>query len=69
MSKKVDHSRGFCGVPDVPKDTPLEEARKNPPHCKCCSTKIEIHTDGGSLEQLGVYAVTCPICPPKEEEK
>ena len=29
MSKKVDHSRGFCGVPDVPKDTPFEEARKN----------------------------------------
>ncbi len=66
--KKIDHSRGLCGKPDVPANTPLEEAKEARPHCLCCGAEMQIVTDGGSLEQLGVYALVCPDCPPEEKK-
>jgi len=67
MKKRIDHTRGLCGKPDIPDGTPLEEARKNPPHCLCCGSTMKVIADGGSLEQLGVYVVLCPTCPKEEK--
>lgn len=65
--KKIDHTKGLCGKPNIDINTPLEEAKKIDIRCLCCDTKMQIVADGGSLEQLGVYVVICPFCPSEDK--
>ncbi len=61
----VRHSRGLCGVPDVSKNTPKEVVLKNPAHCLCCGSVMEIcEPESMTLRRLGSYALICPTCPP-----
>ena len=62
---KVDHTRGLCGKPNVPENTPREEVEKTPAHCRCCGTEmiiVEPHSIG--MAQLGIYHLICLGCPP-----
>lgn len=59
-----DHTRGLCHQSDRGQNIPLEEARSNPPHCKCCGTKMRVVDSlSTSLQQLGMYQVICDVCP------
>lgn len=64
----VGHNRGLCGKPDIPLDTRKEDVEKNPAHCLCCGSEMEIHDPVSvTMQQLGVYALVCPKCPKKAE--
>jgi transcription elongation factor Elf1 len=68
MKKNIDHTRGLCGKPDVPENTPKKDVEKNPAHCLCCGSKMNIvNPESISMQQLGVYALVCPTCPKKAE--
>lgn len=67
MKKNIDHTRGLCGEPDVPLDTPREGVEKNPAHCLCCGSVMEIcEPESMMLRRLGSYALICPTCPPPQ---
>ena len=61
---KIDHSRGLCGKPDVPKNTSREFIESTPAHCQCCGSimKIEECTSLG-MQQAGMFWLICPVCP------
>lgn len=64
VSLKIDHTRGLCGKPDVPNNTPQEAVEKNGAKCLCCGSKMEIRELGSlSMEQLGIYQLVCLLCP------
>jgi|GEM_PF-270569 len=66
----VGHSRGLCGVPDVSLNIPKEDVLKNPAHCLCCGSEMEIcEPESVTLRRLGSYALTCPTCPPPERSE
>jgi len=59
----VDHARGLCGKPDI-QTMDLAVAIVTPPHCLCCGAAMLVHDDLSlSLQQLGMFTVTCPDCP------
>lgn len=62
-SSIIDHTRGLCGKPDVPNNTPREIVEENPAHCLCCGNEMEIeemHSTG--MQQAGMYILTCTFC-------
>ncbi len=60
----IDHSRGLCGKPDVPNDTPREVVEENPAHCLCCGSEMQVEeTSSAGMQQGGMYWLVCPICP------
>jgi hypothetical protein len=62
---KIDHSRGLCGQPDVGDTIAREEVEKNPAHCRCCGSEMQIKECGSSgMQQLGMFWLICPTCPP-----
>lgn len=64
MAVMADHSRGLCGKPDVPEDTPREVVEVNPAHCRCCGSKMKIGELGSlGMQQLGMYYLYCTACP------
>lgn len=67
-AKKIDHDRGLCGKPDVPPNTPRFKARGKA-RCQCCNAPLMRDEDATSvsLQQLGCYALICPVCPTKEQ--
>lgn len=62
--KEFDHSRGLCGKPDVPEDTPQHVVEEKPAHCLCCGAEMEIGDCSSSgMQGLGMYWLFCPTCP------
>lgn len=59
----IDHTRGFCGKPNVPLDTSRATVEKNGAKCLCCDSDMEIMDCSASMDQLGCYALICQICP------
>ena len=58
-----NHTRGLCGTPDLPPNTPLEIAIQSPPHCMCCGNKMRVvPAESVSMQQLGIYRVVCDFC-------
>lgn len=65
----VDHSRGLCGIPDLPiENTPRIVAETRGAKCQCCGSAMFIQecTSIG-MQQLDMYWLMCPICPPNEK--
>ena len=61
---KIDHSRGLCGMPDVPNNTSLEQVLANPAHCQCCGSEMKvIDCNSIGMQQLGMYWLICSNCP------
>lgn len=59
----IDHTRGLCGIPDVPQNTPREEVEANPAHCKCCGSEMQIkEPQSVGMQQLDIYMLICPFC-------
>jgi hypothetical protein len=64
-----DHTRGLCGKPDVPNDTPREVAELNPAHCLCCGSDMLVKdTTSLAMNELGMYWLICPVCPSLEKK-
>jgi hypothetical protein len=64
-NSKIDHTRGLCGKPDVPEDLPRDELDRNPAYCLCCGSEMQIEeTSSLGMQELGMYWLVCPICPP-----
>jgi len=62
---QVDHTRGLCGCPDIPEDTPREVVKTKPAHCRCCGSEMYIQDpESFGMQELGIYALLCPTCPP-----
>ncbi len=65
-----DHERGLCGKPDIPNNMPREEIEKNPAHCLCCGSEMAIKDCSSmGMQQLGMYILVCPTCPPEKQNK
>ena len=61
----LDHTRGLCGLPDVSTDTPRATVEARPAHCQCCGSAMEVKECSSlGLQQLGMYWLVCPACPP-----
>lgn len=64
--QEIDHTRGLCGKPDVPPNTPRFEARGKA-RCRCCNSLMDdVDAPSVSMQRLGVYALICPTCPRQE---
>ena len=64
LSTKVDHTRGLCGKPNVPNNTPMITVVEHPAHCQCCESEMEVREMNSiSMQQLGMYRLVCPTCP------
>lgn len=60
----IDHTRGLCGKPDVPENTPREQLEQHPAHCLCCTSEMQIEeTSSVGMQQLGMFWLVCPVCP------
>jgi len=59
----TDHTRGLCGKPDVPNDTPRHVVEENPAHCLCCGHEMQIEEmDSIGMQQGGMYLLVCNFC-------
>ncbi|MEK7578235.1 MAG: hypothetical protein AAB789_01205 [Patescibacteria group bacterium] len=59
----IDHTRGLCGAPDVPNNTPRSVVEKNPAHCRCCGSEMYIEECKSlGMQQLDMYVLICPNC-------
>ena len=67
---EIDHTRGLCGQPDVPNDTPRRQLKSKPAHCRCCGSEMQVEdcTSAG-MDQLGMYWLICPTCPPPKKQE
>lgn len=64
IEAEADHTRDLCGKPDVPDGTPRHVVEVKPAHCLCCGSKMSIHECISiSMQQLGMYVLSCPTCP------
>ena len=65
-----DHSRGLCGQPDIPDNSPRSVravVEANPAHCLCCGSEMSIsECTGLDMQLLGMYWLFCPTCPPRK---
>ena len=63
-----NHSRGLCGKAPTT-SLPRAEAEANPPRCQCCNATLVIEEcTSPQMQQLGMYWLICPVCPPQEEQ-
>jgi len=70
QASTVDHTKGLCGKPDVPNNTPRHVVEANPAHCLCCESEMQVEdcTSEG-MNQLGMYWLVCPLCPLNERRQ
>ena len=62
ITTATDHSRGLCGKPDIPINTPREVVEQNPAHCRCCGSEMRIVEMSVGFRLLGMYELVCPTC-------
>jgi hypothetical protein len=65
-----DHTRGLCGKPDVPNNTPREKLEQKPAQCLCCGSQMQIRDMGSeAMSQLGMYLLVCMVCPLVDDDE
>ena len=65
---EINHTRGLCGKPDVPDNTPRHVVEANPAHCICCGSEMHIEECASlGMQQGGMYWLFCPKCPPSSK--
>lgn len=58
-----NHGRSLCGKTDSSRNISRAEAERNPPPCLCCGNPMKVMPpESTSMEQLGVFALTCDYC-------
>ena len=68
-TEKIDYSRGLCSKTDVPNNTPRENLKDKPAHCLCCGAEMLVkETSSLGMQQLGMYWLICPVCPPEDRK-